>query len=770
MKKLKRIIAILLILSFQADVVAHFTDSFVRGSQRAWWDLFTLYRAYAATTYFADGALGSNCSTYIPATHVCGAGGSSFAYGTNFAVQNALNVMVGGDTLEVRSFAGFYIGTGGSILWQVKSGASTSNRVTVRGYQGELPIARGFRELWYAYLKDFIIDGQKAFTETGIWSTDESIVENVEIRNAGGHGMLYTGTTRFLNMNVHDNGYNTQNDGGGPYGYGVYVAGSKSGNTFDGGRYHHNAGWGILCYTNGSTCGTNTFSNLRLDHNGLTPDYAGLYVQGTSNLIYNVIADHNGGPGIWLVGGTTQVYNVPLVGNGADGICIGDGANATVRNAIAVDNSGVNLQLAFGCNGTAAGAVTPSNNTSTGTGSDYFVDAPNGDFHLKSGAPGVIGTGFDLSSIFTCDFGVGTGCLNSVRTVPWDRGAYKFGAGPPADTQPPVIAITSPFADAYTTGTSMLFTGTATDDFGVTSVTYSCTSGSGAASFSASTWSRTQSLNLGANTCVFTAHDLAGNSGSTNIASITVTRVAGPGTGLLASYAFDAGASSIATDSSGNNNHGTLSAGAIWNTSGKFANSLTFDGTGGVTVPDSATLRLIDNWTIEAWINPSVVTGNYRAVMRKGNYMLYAMTSYTFGCNASTAGIPWGAFFADTPGTYYGACDSVPVAPNVWTHVAFTHDGSTLKLYIQGVLVNSFSITGGIPAATDVLYIGASPFGEGFVGKMDNVRIYGRALTQPEIVTNMNTPILAPPNTVTIKLNVSSWKFGPGVTAKFGLQ
>src|SRR5471032_47274 len=73
--------------------------------------------------------------------------------------------------------------------------------------------------------------------------------------------------------------------------------------------------------------------------------------------------------------------------------------------------------------------------------------------------------------------------------------------------------------------------------------------------------------------------------------------------GLVAAYSFDS-PSSVA-DASGNGNNGTTT-----NTSsvsaGKYGGALSFDGISSmVTVPDSASLRFTNGFTVEAWVDPA---------------------------------------------------------------------------------------------------------------------------------------------------------------------
>ena len=82
------------------------------------------------------------------------------------------------------------------------------------------------------------------------------------------------------------------------------------------------------------------------------------------------------------------------------------------------------------------------------------------------------------------------------------------------------------------------------------------------------------------------------------------------------------------------------------------------------------------------------------------------------------------------------------LSANVWTHVAGTYDGATVRLFLNGVQGASTAISGPIAASTGPLRIGGNGlWGEFFQGSIDEVRIYNRALTAPEIQTDMLTPI-----------------------------
>jgi hypothetical protein len=69
---------------------------------------------------------------------------------------------------------------------------------------------------------------------------------------------------------------------------------------------------------------------------------------------------------------------------------------------------------------------------------------------------------------------------------------------------------------------------------------------------------------------------------------------------------------------------------------------------------------------------------------------------------------------------------------NIWYHITFTFDGSTFKIYVNGVLENSIVHTGTMQSITG-WDIGGRPGAVSFPGLIDEVSIYNRALSDAEI-------------------------------------
>src|SRR3989339_2094934 len=198
--------------------------------------------------------------------------------------------------------------------------------------------------------------------------------------------------------------------------------------------------------------------------------------------------------------------------------------------------------------------------------------------------------------------------------------------------------------------------------------------------------------------------------------------------GTVAEWHLDDGSGSSAADSSGNSNTGTLTGSPAWVT-GKTNTGLQFDGLNTyVSVTDSNSLDLTTGISIEAWVKCGDISqdGSTRRVLDKGAYLLGASDKSYFkifkGGVASSVENTWTS--ADV---------------NVWHHLVGTYDGTAVKLYQDGVLVNQTATTGNIDTNTSVLNIGRQSSGAGrFIGIIDEVKIYNRALTLAEVVEHYN--------------------------------
>lgn len=206
--------------------------------------------------------------------------------------------------------------------------------------------------------------------------------------------------------------------------------------------------------------------------------------------------------------------------------------------------------------------------------------------------------------------------------------------------------------------------------------------------------------------------------------------------GLVAAYAFNENAGMNTADASGNGNTGVLS-GPQWTTAGRNGAALTFDGQNDwVTVSNAAALNITGPCTLEAWVYPTVLPANWRTIVSKDGparpvYYLHA---------SGTGQRP-------TTGLYIGGAErnlngGARLTPNTWTHLAATYDGAVQRLYVNGVQAGSRSQTGAIATSTGPLRMGGNAsYGEYFTGRIDDVRVYNRALGPTEIAADMNRAV-----------------------------
>ena len=330
---------------------------------------------------------------------------------------------------------------------------------------------------------------------------------------------------------------------------------------------------------------------------------------------------------------------------------------------------------------------------------------------------------------------------------PGPYGNTASGTTQGSDTQPPTAPGTLT-ATAASSSEIDLSWGAATDDVGIGGYRIDRCAGVGCTDFShlvqlSGTGTTYQDTTVSPSTSYsyqVRAIDTSSNLGPvSNVA--TASTPAAP-SGLVAAYGFEEGSGTTVSDASGNGNTGTIS-GATWSTAGKFGDALSFNGTSSrVTIPNSSPLQLSSGMTLEAWVDPATVSSAWRDVIEKGNDEYFMMGTTDHGSAAGGGGIIGGSYGQVFTGS------GLPVS--TWSHLAITYDGSTVRLYLNGAMVDSVAHTGLITSSTNALTLGSDPFyGQYFNGLIDEVRIYNKALTAAQIQSDMNTAVGVVPSTPT---------------------
>ncbi len=159
----------------------------------------------------------------------------------------------------------------------------------------------------------------------------------------------------------------------------------------------------------------------------------------------------------------------------------------------------------------------------------------------------------------------------------------------------------------------------------------------------------------------------------------------------------------------------------------------------GLVVWDRDDLNPVDGLTVTAWINPSGWPGQVNAsivakVANTGAWYPLTPQNAGYALRGGAGGV---VSFSVAVGTKFRQAISTATVPTgSWHHVAATFDGQHVSVYIDGVLAAATSASGSLsPAVGANLMVGADPVDPQakFSGAVDELRVYGRALSATEI-------------------------------------
>ncbi len=207
------------------------------------------------------------------------------------------------------------------------------------------------------------------------------------------------------------------------------------------------------------------------------------------------------------------------------------------------------------------------------------------------------------------------------------------------------------------------------------------------------------------------------------------------GSGLkpLAYWKFDESSGATASDSSGNGNDGTIVGNPTWQpTGGRVGGALDFDGRSYVKVDQATNLNFAPgSFSVSTWVYPREVSGRPQALVE---YDRTTTSGNRFGLWITTNG----RFQFRVGGTTATAQQSLK--SGAWYLVTGIYDSSTrqLSLYVNGQLDRTAGLSSGYGTPTVAqLTIGVrgTEDTEFFNGLLDDMRLYGAALTAENILS-----------------------------------
>ena len=205
--------------------------------------------------------------------------------------------------------------------------------------------------------------------------------------------------------------------------------------------------------------------------------------------------------------------------------------------------------------------------------------------------------------------------------------------------------------------------------------------------------------------------------------------------GLVGYWKFDEGTGTSSTDSSGNNNPGSLISSPTW-TTGKVGGALSFNGSSNyITLASYPLSDMSVSNSGCAWILTSNISNSNEGGGARG--------AFDFSPNANSgirlAQSSGYVYFVYQSGgtTYSQRTNNVVLSNNNWSYVCYVFNGSAITGYINGAL--AATVTASNNPYHTVRIIGASFTTAGrWLGNVDEVRIYNRALSAAEIYAFYN--------------------------------
>ena len=188
----------------------------------------------------------------------------------------------------------------------------------------------------------------------------------------------------------------------------------------------------------------------------------------------------------------------------------------------------------------------------------------------------------------------------------------------------------------------------------------------------------------------------------------------------------------VAADSSGRGYSGQLAGGPTWTTGHPGTDGgLSFDGIDDQVSFGDVLDMGVQDWTVAAWVKVDPSATSYRTLIAKDEGWI-GWDLHTDATGHLAARLSAGAMANVT------VTSPDPLPTGVWVHVAAVYDRSAnLTLYVNGTPGGAASIAGtdGVSISNDLtLYMGRREQGESFFkGALDDVRVYNRALSGPDV-------------------------------------
>jgi len=225
---------------------------------------------------------------------------------------------------------------------------------------------------------------------------------------------------------------------------------------------------------------------------------------------------------------------------------------------------------------------------------------------------------------------------------------------------------------------------------------------------------------------------------SEGLTDTTTNQIAVSAQGLIAYYPFTGNA----LDESGNGNHGELKGPS--NTVDRFGNqksAFEFDGWDDWIKIDTIDYNILSKYSVSVWIHPDKYSSNNQAIINNSKHDNGKLDMIGLQLlNKDHPNYPNKIQFFHNDSTEINGADSITTDRDFqiskWIHIVIVNNGDSLKIYYDGQLDNALiNVTQNSITNKAFWKIGKlnDINGNYFDGKIDDIRIYNKAITENKI-------------------------------------
>jgi len=221
------------------------------------------------------------------------------------------------------------------------------------------------------------------------------------------------------------------------------------------------------------------------------------------------------------------------------------------------------------------------------------------------------------------------------------------------------------------------------------------------------------------------------------VCGLHASNAAGQDENLVLHLKFDEGNGAVTADTSATGLQATLEGDYEW-TSGMFGQAVAFTD-GRAVLSESSPLDL-PQITVMAWVNPASIVSVDATNHWENQNSIYGKAGSAGDDSVvlSLTGSDGVFFYVDQGGNQMLFVLDAGVELDQWQHIAATYDGTMMRVFLNGEQIGELAVTGDIIENPILPTVGGrSDTSVSFVGAIDEVKVYDRALTAGEIQSSM---------------------------------